>query len=44
MYKVKHNLAPNIFNSNIKQIEHKYPTRFSAHNFQQPKTISKTSS
>ena len=44
MYKIKNNLAPNIFKNNFQDISHKYPTRHSAHNFQQLKTISKTTS
>ena len=44
MYKVKHNLAPNIFIDDFTEVSHKYPTRFSAHNFYQPKIITKTTS
>lgn len=44
MYKIRNNLAPNILKSNFQHINHKYPTRHSAHNFQQPKTISKRTS
>ena len=29
MFKVKNNMAPNIFNNNIKTITHKYPTKYS---------------
>ena len=36
MFKVKNNMAPNIFNNNIKTLSHKYPTKHSKINFNEP--------
>ena len=36
MFKVKNNMAPNIFNNNIKTISHKYHTKYSIINFNEP--------
>ena len=44
MYKIKHNLSPNVFKNKFYKIDHKYPTRHSMHSFYHPKTISKTTS
>ena len=36
MFKVKNNMAPNILNNNIKTISHKYSTKHSKINFNEP--------
>ncbi|XP_057314221.1 uncharacterized protein LOC130655476 [Hydractinia symbiolongicarpus] len=40
MYKIKNLIAPNIFITLFKKVQHKYPTRFSGNNFLRPKIIS----
>ena len=42
MYKFNNQMAPSIFTTLFKKIEHKYPTRSSVNNFVLPKTFSKT--
>ena len=44
MYKAKHNLNPRVFENTFTEIHHRYPTRFTRSNFQQPKIITKTTS
>ena len=39
MYKLKNNLLPNIFQKHFEKVQHKYPTKYSIHNYMQPKTI-----
>ena len=36
MFKAKHNLTPRVFSARFLEIHHKYPTRFSEHNFLEP--------
>ena len=44
MYKMKHNLTPNLFTEQFTSIEHKYETRFSKNSYAVPKTVLKSSS
>ena len=44
MYKTKNNSNPRIFDKMFREIHHKYPTRFSRNNFEQPRIITKTTS
>ena len=41
MYKLKNNLVPKIFHKHFEKVQHKYPTKYSIHNYIQPKTITK---
>ena len=43
MFKVKNNMAPNIFNYNVKTIAHKYTTKYSIINFNEPLKTTKYS-
>ena len=42
--KAKHNLNPRVFDNTFTEIHHRYPTRFSRHDFKQPKIITKATS
>ena len=44
MYKTKYNLNPRVFDDMFNEIHHIYATRFSRNNFEQPRTITKTTS
>ena len=43
MFKVKNNMAPSIFNNNIKTITHIYPTKYLMINFNEPLKTTKYS-
>jgi len=43
MYKMKHNLTPNLFTDQFTSVQHKYETRFSKNSYVVPKIILKSS-